>query len=400
MKKAIIGPLTMAFLLGAGSPAPADGPGRENDPAWKLIEIRTATARYLDIERAIADGYRQVTEMIPFEGYYFYNETVKAFALDSPSVLLYVKDANGWQLVAVEYGVFGERPYYPPFPGARWKRAESGCRYNEGEQLELPPEGICPARHPQTGTRLIAWGPGYWRVRFWWHPNPYGLFAEVNPYLSPFNPPKVRDPRSKAYSELNHFTAGAAVLTVGLLAMAEPLMAARQSWAGLLWPGFLLALVPFLAIRSDPDAWPLGPIGFFESLGSPEILMHRMGVFVLFLIASVEALRRLNQLSHPAWRYLFPTAAMLGGLLLFVHIHDKVETAFFQHIFQEFGNLVRLHLGDRIYMQHVGMGIVTLLAGLAKLFRETGGWMARYTAFLWPALIAILGLQLMLYTEG
>ncbi len=400
MKKAIIGSLVAAVLIGAGLTASADGPGEANDPTKALIQIRAATARYLDIERAIADGYRQVTEMIPFEGYHFYNAAVKDFALAHPSVLLYVKDADGWQLVGVEYGVLGERPHHPPFPGARWQFAEAGCRYKEGGRLELAPAGVCPARHPQTGMQLSAWGAGYWRVRFWWYPSPYGLFADVNPYLSPFHPPQGPNPQRKAYSESSHFIAGVVVIVIGLLAMVEPLAGAWQGWVRLLWPGVLLASAPVLFIRNDPDAWPVGPLGFFESFADPEILLHRLEVFVILLIAAVELLRRLNRLSRPAWRYLFPTVATRGGLLLFVHIHDEVEIVFIQHIFQQVGDVVWLHLRDHIYMQHVGMGTVTLMAGLVKLLQESGRWKARYTAFVWPALIAILGLQLMVFTEG
>ena len=400
MQKLTIGWLVTALLLLSFSLTAADGPGQASDPTRQLIEIRAATARYLDIAQAIADGYRQVTEMIPYEGYHFYSATAPSFTLSQPSVLLYVRSEHGWELVAVEYGIFGERPSHPPFAGAWWSPAAWGCVYENSERLDLPAEGVCPRIHPETRTEIIAWGPGYWRVRFWWYPNPYGLFISVNPYLAPFNPPQSMDSPTRAYSEANHFIAGAALLVVGLLALLAPMVPAWRGRAALLWPGFLLALVPFVFVRSDPDVWPLGPIGFFESFGYPEYVMHRIAVLVLLLIASTELLRGLNRLAHPAWRLLFPGAAMLGGLLLLVHVHDELETAFFQHILQEFGDILRLHVADRIYLQHVGMGVVTLAAAAVKLFQETGRWSVRYTAVLWPVFLAILGLQLMLYTEG
>ncbi len=82
-----------------------------------------------------------------------------------------------------------------------------------------------------------------------------------------------------AWSEYNHHWAGLFVIAIGILGLLQRagLRAARH------WPLVLLGLAGFLFVRSDPETWPLGQIGFFESMRDVEVLQHR--VFVLLIVA-------------------------------------------------------------------------------------------------------------------
>ena len=69
--------------------------------------------------------------------------------------------------------------------------------------------------------------------------------------------------------------------------MLSLLNAAGLRWARH-WPLLFLGLAVFLFLRSDPEVWPLGEIGFFASFRDVEVLQHR--VFVV-LIAAFAHLR-------------------------------------------------------------------------------------------------------------
>ncbi|MEO6966198.1 MAG: CopD family protein, partial [Acidobacteriaceae bacterium] len=73
----------------------------------------------------------------------------------------------------------------------------------------------------------------------------------------------------QAWSEYNHHWAGIVVLLAGLLAILGRWD--RATWARH-WPLAFLGLAVFLFLRADPEAWPLGPRGFWDSFYNPEDL--------------------------------------------------------------------------------------------------------------------------------
>ena len=87
-----------------------------------------------------------------------------------------------------------------------------------------------------------------------------------------------------AWSEYNHHWAGLFVVLIGVLAL---LNRAGLRWAGH-WPLALLALAAFLAIRSDPEVWPMGYVGLWASLRDVEVLQHRMFVLLIIVFAVFE----------------------------------------------------------------------------------------------------------------
>src|SRR2546428_9335433 len=77
-----------------------------------VAEVRQATARYLDIERARADGFVQISGMEPRHGYHFARVDAGAaivtalsgggLDLTRPPMLLYVERGRVWQLAGAE----------------------------------------------------------------------------------------------------------------------------------------------------------------------------------------------------------------------------------------------------------------------------------------------------------
>ena len=111
--------------------------------------------------------------------------------------------------------------------------------------------------------------------------------GESDPILASVPGSADLPPRNAAdigWSEYNHHWAGIFVVLIGVAAMASRagVKAARH------WP--LLFLVPavFLFVRADPDAWPLGAQGFWESFRDIETLQHRFFVLLLVLFTIFE----------------------------------------------------------------------------------------------------------------
>lgn len=153
---------TLVLLLGAAAPATA----RQND----LAEVRQATARYHDLDAAIADGYELgyggiITHCVAHPtfgamGYHYFNaELMESADVDPtrPEGLVYAPGPNGQlRLVAVEWVV----------PPDVW--AASG---NDGEPSVL-------------GMDLHVLNPdlGWYIHHAWvWMPNPSGMEADWNP---------------------------------------------------------------------------------------------------------------------------------------------------------------------------------------------------------------------------
>jgi len=129
-----------------------------NLPAVTMAELqqaKIATARYNNLENAIADGYADINVIVPHMG----SHVMKAsnvdgnFEIDKPEILVYSPNASSgrMQLVAVEYAIPNSEP---------------------------EPEGF-------TGSYDV-WGNnagfGLWLLHAWvWEYNPDGVFSPMNP---------------------------------------------------------------------------------------------------------------------------------------------------------------------------------------------------------------------------
>ncbi|HEY6243303.1 MAG TPA: hypothetical protein VIX17_05130 [Pyrinomonadaceae bacterium] len=123
----------------------------------ELAIARAATAKYHDVDRAIADGYINVNDYESGEGFHFVKPPLidATFNPDEPEILLYapVPNENRLELVAVEYVV--------PLPlSATAPEGFSG----DADQWRVNNEH------------------GVWEMTAWiWLHNTNGMFAHLNP---------------------------------------------------------------------------------------------------------------------------------------------------------------------------------------------------------------------------
>ena len=121
-----------------------------------LAGARNATARFHRVEQAEAEGYINLNFCEEGEGCHWLNPSLLDGVFDptKPEILLYLRDGDGWRLVAVEYVV--------PL-----------------SMSAVAPEGF-------TGNadlwREDSEGVGLWECTAWiWLHNPNGMFEQHNP---------------------------------------------------------------------------------------------------------------------------------------------------------------------------------------------------------------------------
>ena len=128
-------------------------------------------------------------------------------------------------------------------------------------------------------------------------------------------PPRNAD--DVAWSEYNHHWSGLFVVAVGLLALLNH---AGIRWARH-WPLSFLGLAVFLFIRSDPETWPMGDIGFLESFRDVEVVQHRFFVLLLVVFALFEWRVRATNWTTRYAALVFPLLCAAGGTMLLTHSH-------------------------------------------------------------------------------
>ena len=221
--------------------------------------------------------------------------------------------------------------------------------------------------------------------------------AEVGTRFSPRWPvltsPKITDmpvddrnaPRTdadRAWSEFNHHWAGLFVLAMGLLALVHATGLAR--WARH-WPLVFLGLAGFLLVRNDPGAWPLGPLGFWESMRYPEVLQHRIFVLLVVAFGVFEWLVRTDRVRVHGAALVFPLLCAVGGGLLLTHSHAGL-------------NLKEEYL---IEVTHVPLGILAMITGWSRwLELRLPGASSRVAGRIWPIAFTLVGVSLILYRES
>jgi hypothetical protein len=121
---------------------------------WELNQARAATAKYQNINNALADQYVDIGVDVENMGHHYMKASLvdATFDIRQPEILVYNKDKNGRQrLVAVEYAV--------PLSNPR-------------------PEGFYGDDDVWDGNT----GFGLWLLHAWvWYYNPDGVFAPFNP---------------------------------------------------------------------------------------------------------------------------------------------------------------------------------------------------------------------------
>jgi copper resistance protein D len=191
-------------------------------------------------------------------------------------------------------------------------------------------------------------------------------------------------PADRAWSEYNHNWAGLIVLLMGILALLS--RSRYFAWATI-WPLAFLGLAVFLFLRADPENWPLGPNGFWESFGEAEVLQHRLAVLLLIAFAAFQYLVETRKLESQGAALVFPIVCILGGMVLLTHSHAL-------------GNIKEELLAE---MSHTPLAVFGILAGWSRwleLRLPPENTVKRYLAWLWPVCFIMVGLILMDYHES
>jgi copper resistance protein D len=187
----------------------------------------------------------------------------------------------------------------------------------------------------------------------------------------------------KSWSEYNHHWAGIVVLAMGLLALVA--QAGRISWARN-WPLIFFGLSAFLFLRSDPETWPLGPIGFWATLTDPEVLLHRFFALLVIVLAIFEWRVQTGRVTSGRDRLAFPVLVAVSGALLLTHSHSL-------------GNLKEEVLAE---LSHIPIAVLAVTAGWSRwleLRLPTENQARGVVARLWPVCIALIGVVLLNYRE-
>ena len=121
-----------------------------------LASARNATARFHRVEQAEAEGYINLNFCEEGEGCHWLNPSLLDGVFDptKPEILLYLRDGDGWRLVAVEYVV------------------------------PLSLSGVAPEGFSGNADlwRENSEGVGLWECTAWiWLHNPNGMFEQHNP---------------------------------------------------------------------------------------------------------------------------------------------------------------------------------------------------------------------------
>jgi putative copper resistance protein D len=198
------------------------------------------------------------------------------------------------------------------------------------------------------------------------------------------DPLSVNTPADIAWSEYNHSWAGVFVLSTGILALMS--RSRYFGWARI-WPLIFLGLALFLFLRSDPENWPLGPNGFWESFASSDVLQHRVAVLLVILFAIFQWRVETNRVQSHFAALVFPAVCALGGVLLLTHTHPL-------------GNVKEQLL---IELSHTPIAILAVIAGWSRwleLRLPVPIRTRRCLAWLWPVCFIIIGLILINYHEA
>jgi putative copper resistance protein D len=201
-------------------------------------------------------------------------------------------------------------------------------------------------------------------------------------YVPGETPPLPRTPADIAWSEFNHHWAGIFVVVIGLLALLE--RSGKARWARH-WPLAFLVLAAFLFVRSDPETWPLGQIGFFESLRDAEVFQHRVIVFLVVAFGLFEWAVRTGRIKRPWAPLVFPILTAIGGGMLLMHSHNITDVK------EQF----------LIELTHIPIAILAVASAWARwLELRMPPPEGRIAGLVWPICYVLIGLLLVNYREA
>jgi hypothetical protein len=193
----------------------------------------------------------------------------------------------------------------------------------------------------------------------------------------------------KEVSEFNHHLAGLLVALAGVFIFFQRGLANRWLGTKYAWPACFLICGVFLLVWSDTELWPVGRSAWLETLRhDPEVLQHKTYAVLLLVLGAIEW-QRARGVLEAAWsRWVFPTLAIGGSVLLLFHPHQ--------------GGMHDPHHMDsmaRIQLQHVSYSLTGVGVGLTKGFSDLETPWQGVLQRAWPLLMIVLGILLMFYRE-
>jgi putative copper resistance protein D len=194
----------------------------------------------------------------------------------------------------------------------------------------------------------------------------------------------VNTPADIAWSEYNHNCAGLVVFLMGILALLS--RSRYFPWAKI-WPLAFLLLAVFLFFRADPENWPLGPNGFWESFSQAEVLQHRVAVVLIIIFAIFQYRVETKRVKSMAAALVFPAVCALGGVVLLTHTHAL-------------SNIKEELLAE---LSHTPLAVFGITAGWSRwleLRLPEDNPTRKYLAWVWPVCFILVGLILMDYHES
>jgi hypothetical protein len=193
----------------------------------------------------------------------------------------------------------------------------------------------------------------------------------------------------KRESEFNHHLAGFFLVLAGLFTLAQVNVGDRFPIARYAWPACFLLSGLFVLVFSDTELWPFGAKSWFTGVaGEPEVLQHKTFAALLLGLGIIEMARARGRLKAAWTAWVFSVSAVTGSVLLLFHSHGA-----------GMHGPDHMALMERIQSQHLSFAVTGFGIAIAKGLAETRTRWQRLFSRIWPALMIVLGVLLMFYTE-
>jgi hypothetical protein len=190
-------------------------------------------------------------------------------------------------------------------------------------------------------------------------------------------------------SEFNHRLAGLFVFLAGIFVLMEGPLAKRWPQVRYVWPLCFLAAGLFVLVFSDLEIWPFGPqTPWYALTHSLEDLQHKVFAVILLSLGYVELQRARGRFQGLWSAMFFPVVAIAGAILLLFHEHGGDMSA--PNAMVIMGHIQTQHR----WFATAGFGIA-VSKGVAEVSQK---WHPIFSKA-WPALLTVLGVLLIVYTE-
>jgi len=185
-----------------------------------------------------------------------------------------------------------------------------------------------------------------------------------------------------AWSEAHHHYAALVVIMTGLLALLANSRRLRPITRH--WPLLLLGLAAYLVVTADEEAWPLGQIGFFDSLTIPQIAQHKLMIALIAGFAICEWGVQSNKFKVEWPSFVFPLTMAAAAAFLLTHYG---HTGRKEEVFIE--------------ISHTPIALLGVIVASARWLelRIAPTSVSRLAAIVWPVALIAAGAFLLLYRE-